>query len=47
MEGEQIFKDYEQVKGYFKTIGVEYKFNCLYEKDPEGNYFERLSNLIV
>lgn len=37
MEGQEIFKSEEEVAEYFNTIGVEYKFNCLYEKDPEGN----------
>ena len=31
-------KDEEQVKEYLKNIGIEYRYQCYQEKNPEGNF---------
>lgn len=33
------FKDEAEVKDYLKNIGIEYRFGCYSEKNPEGTYF--------
>ena len=43
-------KDEEQAKEYLEKIGIEYRFQCYHEKNPEGEtilvYFDWLIDFI-
>lgn len=32
------FKSEADVKDFLKNLGIEYRFGCLKERKPEGNY---------
>jgi len=43
------FKKEEDVKEYIKNLGIEYRFGCFSEKDPQicqllGDYLETIEN---
>lgn len=39
-------KDETEVKDYIEKLGVEYRFGCYSEKNPEGRFVISISNLV-
>ncbi|XP_054164465.1 cytochrome c oxidase assembly factor 7 homolog [Oppia nitens] len=49
---DEIFKDFTELEQFFKNLGIEYRFNCYFEKNAQGchllgEYMSKIQNDLI